>query len=177
MATEEFGTYPPPYPSHSAPICIKVPQVIGEGTCQVMVVRETDLEGQVVEIENIKKEITIVPEESKVIAGKVIIDGILRKDITYKKRTSGTCGPVMYCIARIPFSCFVDVPDAMEGDDFQVESATVEGELDRLLDPPTHDPVTTRLLEKAILKIVVKVTRPVQITVTPDYKNICPPTV
>lgn len=166
-ATDSFPCPPPP-------VCIKVPEVVGLGECQVLIVKKLQLEGAAIEIDHVKKTVEILPDESMVFDGKVMLDGMLHKDIIYKvKKGGGHCGPVMYCVADLPFSCLVDVPGAMEGDDFQVEFADVIGELD-LLDPPNGgDGVTTGLLEKTVVKVVVKVTRLVQITV-PTAPDQCP---
>jgi len=149
---------------------IKVPVVINTGSAQILVVTEIPLTPPAFEIKDIDKEVIV--EQCKAITDKVIINGILRKNINFKTfesedtfdNVSRVCGDVRHCTVEIPFSLYIDVPGAMEGDDCQIEDAFVEGEKDELLNPTEQGTFET-LLEKAVVKIEVKVTRTDQIDV------------
>ena len=126
----------------------------------------------------------------KVCKNKVIINGILHKNINYKTfedslKDKCDCaqdtffGSVKHLSLNIPFSCFIEVPGARCGDDYQIEFAGVEDdcEIDILEDPVTigeHVTGYKKLREKVIVKIDLKVLRHVQITVRPEHCNICP---
>lgn len=159
----------------ACPACIQVPVVVGIGSCQVPVNCQVSLAGNAIEIDHIQKSVEILPAASKVIDGEVIIDGILHKDVVYKKKVNQTaCGPLRYCLVDTPFHCLVTVPYARKGDDLQVESVGVVGELNRL-DPPTcRDPGRTPLREKDVVRLVVLVTRTRQMTVQTLHPGVCP---
>jgi len=149
---------------------IKVPVVIGEGCCQVLVVNEIPLDPAALEIESIDKTVTV--DHCAVVPDRVIINGTLRKNIVYKTLEDEDvvddiprqCGQLRHCTVEIPFSCFIEVCGAKPGDDCQIERAEVEGESDELIEE-TDEGTFEALMEKAIVVIEVKVTREKQIDV------------
>ena len=148
---------------------IKVPVVVGTGTAQVLVVTEIPLSPPAFALNEVDKEVRI--EQCEVITGKVIINGILHKVIQYKTKENvdlihgvkRVCGNVRHCTVDIPFHLFIVVPGALPGDECHVEDAFVEGEKDELLDQ--HDDCFKKLLEKAVVRVDIKVTRSEQIHV------------
>ena len=172
--------------------CVKVPEVIGRNSCQVLteIVIPFPCKYPALAIKDIQKRVTNLIVY--VCKDKVLINGVLHKNINYKtyegneeicyecEKLDVKFGDVKHVSVDIPFKCFIDIPGARLGDDYQVEFAGVEDccELDILEDPvklPDCKAVVYKALrEKAIIKIDLKVLRPLQITVTPNSKNICP---
>jgi hypothetical protein len=171
--------------------CIKVPEVIGRNSCQVLVECVIPFPEQypAVEIKDIQKEVRDLIVH--VCKNKVLINGILHKNVNYKtyegnsdfyycyQKYDSYYGDVRHVAANIPFACFIEIPGACPGDDFQIEFADVEDtcEVDILEDPCSekgHVKEYKKLREKVIIKIDLKVLRHVQITVKPEKCNICP---
>ncbi|AEY67805.1 DUF3794 domain-containing protein [Clostridium sp. BNL1100] len=171
--------------------CIKVPEVIGRNNCQTLVECVIPFPEQypAVEIKDIHKEVRDLIVH--VCKNKVLINGILHKNINYKTY-EGKCdfycgyqkydsyyGDVRHVAVNIPFACFIEVPGARPGDDFEIEYADVEDscEIDILEDPIWEKGSVKqykKLREKVIVKIDLKVLRHIQITVKPEKCNICP---
>lgn len=171
--------------------CIKVPEVVGRNSCQVLLECTVPFPCQypAVEIKDVMKNVKDL--FIKVCKNKVLINGILHKNINYKTfedsmKDKCDChyntfyGDVKHVSVEIPFNCFIEVPGAMPGDDYQIEFAGVEDccEVD-ILEEPFCVPSTNviaykKVKEKVIVKIDLKVLRYVQITVKPECCNICP---
>lgn len=156
---------------------IQVPIVVNTGKAEVLVVTEIPLAPAAFEIKIIEKKVII--DDCEVIPDKVIINGTLHKNIVYETKESTTtcekkirrvCGNVRHCTVDIPFSLFVRVPGAKEGDVCQVLDAFVEGERDELKDT-TKDGTFETLLEKAVVRVDVKVVRTDHIDI--DKPNGC----
>jgi hypothetical protein len=184
--------YMPQYFMEKEKKCVKVPEVIGRNHCQILL--ETDIpfapNYPALEIKDIMKDVKDLI--MSVCTDKVLLNGKLHKNINYKTfdctgRVKCHCedlevvyGDVRHVGIDIPFAGYIEVPGARSGDYVEVEFAGVEDacELDILKDPfyirGCKYPVYRKLKEKVIVKIDVKVLRPVQITVEPDRKNICP---
>ena len=171
--------------------CIKVPEVIGRYSCQTLVECVIPFPEQypAVEIKDIHKEVRDLIVH--VCKNKVLINGILHKNINYKtfegksdfyycyQKYDSYYGDVRHVAVNIPFACFIEVPGARPGDDYQIEYADVEDtcELDILEDPCQSKGTVKeykKLREKVIVKVDLKVLREVQITVKPEKCNICP---
>lgn len=171
---------------------IQVPVVIGEGSKQFLLVTILTINPPsppVFRIKDIEKEVKIT--NCKVIKDKVIINGYVDKNINYKvakhvHKDEGrpvVNGPIFHYTTQIPFSTFIEVPGAMEGDNCEIEAAVVEGEKDELIDPNVHPHVPTnnndtekkhscpvtynKLKEKLVVRIDVKVTRTEKINIDP----------
>ena len=168
-------------PSADPNLCIKVPVVIGQNSCEVMVVTQVPLSPPLFEIKDIAEDVSV--DNCLVQNGLVIINGTLHKDINYKTLDGSVqsfdggqiaTGDVVHTTVWLPFHCFIDVANALEGDDCQIESATVIGEKDEPKDPNDGDPTFNTLLEKAVIRIVAKVTRTEQLTVSATQPGVCP---
>lgn len=173
--------------------CIKVPEVIGRNTTQILVECVIPFPAQfpALEIKDITKEVrNLVVHVCK---NKVLINGILHKNINYKtfegeskfecncSKSDTFFGSVRHVGVNIPFAGFIEIPGARPGDEFQVEFAGVEDgcELDILEEPipvsqQCHINAFKVLREKVIILIDIKVLRHIQITVRPEANNICP---
>ena len=173
-------------------MCVKVPEVIGKNYCQVLLETEIPFAPgyPAMEIKDILKEVKELI--FSVCTDKVLVNGILHKNINYKTYENAckikcNCddidviyGNLKHVSVNLPFSSYIDIPGARQGDSVEVEFAGVEDccELDMLKDPyfvkGCETPVYKKLKEKVIVKVEVKVLRPVQITVGPECPNICP---
>ena len=166
--------------------CIKVPVVIGQNVCEVLVVTEIPLDPPLFEIKDISKSVTV--ENCLVQDGLVIIDGTLRKNINYNTLDKEEVvpfpdgglgaqiahGKVVHTHVWLPFHCFVNIAGALTGDDCQIESAEVVGEKDEPICAVDSEPRYHKLLEKAVIQLVVKVTRTEQVTVSTLTPGVCP---
>ncbi len=154
---------------------IQVPVVVGDGSKQILVVSKFTIcppSPPVFRIKDIDKEVVIT--NKKVIFNKVILNGYIDKNINYKtiehihtdEGVTSYNGPLYHSTTQVPFSAFIDVEGALEGDDCEIERAYVEGEKDELYEPNAQQPEAyNKLLEKDVVKIVLKVTRTERITV------------
>lgn len=143
---------------------IQTPVVVSTNTAQVLVVSEIPLTPPAFKIDEIHKLIEI--DDCAAVCDKVIINGRLIKNITYKTakewdRKGGlnrVCGDVRHCTVEIPFHLFIDVPGSRDGDDCEIEDAIVAGEFDKLVHR-NHDGTFSKLLEKSVIKVRAKVVR------------------
>jgi len=143
--------------------------------------RIIDIDKQVV-ITNFKLASVSEPEDCQSWwKAKVIIDGYIDKNILYKTITDFTetavSGPAYQYTTRINFATFVEVKSKepiYKTDQVEILCAFVEGEKDELLDPnavavgaPDFAITYNSLLEKMIVKIVLKITRTEHVCVNP----------
>lgn len=143
---------------------IEVPVVVNSNTAQVLVVTEIPLTPPAFKIDEIHKLIEI--DDCATTCDKVIINGRLIKNVTYKTAKERdchgdlhrVCGDVRHCTVEIPFHLFVELPGAKEGDKCEVEDAIVAGEFDKLVDR-NHDGTFNKLLEKVVIKVRAKAVR------------------
>lgn len=143
---------------------IQVPVVITKGEKQLLVVKEiniTPLSPPIWRIKDIDKEVIIY--NIKVGKDKVILNGYIDKNINYKVKKhcdkDSVDGPLYHHTTKIPFSTFIEVPGAMECDNCEVLKAFVEVEKDELIDPIPDTDTYNKVLEKMVVKVVVKITR------------------
>ncbi len=126
--------------------------------------------------------LTLIPhvnDDCAAACDKVIINGRLIKNITFKTikerdchgDLNRVCGDVRHCTVEIPFHLFVELPGAKEGDICEVEDAIVAGEFDKLI-CPNSDGTFNKLLEKAVIKVRAKATRVRNLKV--DAKDVTP---
>jgi hypothetical protein len=157
---------------------IQVPVVVNSNTAQVLVVTEIPLTPPAFRIDQIQKLIEI--DDCAAVCDKVIINGRLIKNITFKTLKerdchgdlNRVCGDVRHCTVEIPFHLFVEVEGARDGDMCEVEDAIVAGEFDKLIDRK-DDGTFGKLLEKAVIKVRAKVIRIRRLKV--DAKDVTPP--
>ena len=128
-------------------------------------------------------------------SAKVIVDGYIDKNINYKTITDFTAadinGPVYHFTTRIPFSTFVEVKTSEPITDYsnnyaacynkcahkenytvEILDAIVEGASDELLDPnpvldgaPAWAVTYNRILEKALVRVELKITKDSHISI------------
>jgi len=169
---------------HDVTQVIQVPVVIAENTEQVLVVAEIPLCPPAFKLEDETREIVI--DDCAISCGKAIINGRLKKNITYKTIKDKdckpelriVCGDIRHCTVEIPFHLFVDLPGASDCDMCEVIDAIAAGHLTKLIGP-NPDGTYNCVLEKIVIKIRVKATqvRHIKVTgvdVTPP-PLVCPP--
>ena len=148
--------------SHQAAL----PMVVGIGQAQVLVVTEIPLTPPAFKVKHIVKDFQDVT--CVAITNKVIVTGTLVKDINFKtferrdvfNGIPRVCGDLRHCDVEIPFSLFVEIPGTREGDRCEVINVEVEGEIDEPRDYlPDNCRVFRTLLERTVIRVVVRVTR------------------
>ncbi len=130
---------------------IRAEVVIGENTRQLLVEKNIILAIPAIKIRNITA--TVCNITTDVIADKVVIQGVLHKQIFFV----GEDNIVHHQAENIPFSTFVDVPGAEPGMNVQVEPV-VETVIFNLL--------TTNIVhQKVVIEFFVKITETRQLSV------------
>ncbi len=135
-------------------LLIKVPQVIGEDTKQVLVENELSLDQPAIKIKEVLAEVLNL--QTIVISDKVIIQGVIHKQIFY----IGADNIEYHQAEDVPFSTFIDIQGARQGMD-----ADVMPVIEYL--HPEFSELGDLLHQKIILDIFVKVTEKVQLQVRP----------
>jgi len=130
---------------------VRVDQVVGENTKQELFENRVTLITPAIKIDDIQVQIRNL--EMHIIEGKVIIQGIIHKQIFFV----GLNNIEYHQGEDIEFSTFVDIPGATCGMDVEVVP-TIEFVHFELLDQDT-------LLQKVVVEFFVKVTESVQINV------------
>lgn len=128
---------------------LKVDQVIGEGAVQTLIEGEVTLPLPAIKVSDI--DVTIRDISAHVIADKVIIQGIIHKQIYY----IGEDDLGHHLAEDVPFSTFVDIPGAQPGMEAQLYPRLEFVDADLAFDGVT-------LLQKVVLEIFVKVTEELQ---------------
>jgi hypothetical protein len=150
--------------SEPGPICVKVPQVIGVGECQVVIVSTLTLSAAASEVKRVHKSVSI--DDWAVDGGKVLVNGTVSKNVEYE-REDHVVGSDRF---QVRFDCCLDVPGACAGDRFILESGEVCVEKDELVSPPSCS-----LFDKVCVHVAGKVTREVEVTIAPETPDACPP--
>lgn len=136
---------------------LKVESVIGENASQVSVQAEIDFDRPARKIKNIDTQIRDVM--TRVIDNKVIVEGILHKQIFFV----GADDDVVHELSvDEKFTHFVDVPGAFPGANVQIHPRVEFVEVDIDADDPTEGKQT------AIIDIFAKVTETVQVEVVTE---------
>ncbi len=124
-------------------------EVVGENTAQTLLETDVTLEFSAIKIDEITGDIRNV--EVEVIKDKVIIQGILHKQIFFVD----TNNLERHQMEELPFSLFVDIPGAVPGMDVQVQPR-IEAIFFNLVN-------ATTLRQKAVLEFFAKVTENVRL--------------
>ena len=130
---------------------IRAEVVIGENTKQILIERNVTLTIPAIKVRNINA--TIRDITTDVIADKVVIQGILHKQIFFV----GEDNIVHHQAEDIPFSTFVDIPGAEPGMNVQIDPV-IETIIFSLLTP-------TVVHQKVVVEFFVKVTETRQLNV------------
>lgn len=131
----------------------KTESVIGEGSTQVLSETVVTLDNPAEKVAEIVARIQDVTSE--IIDDKVIVQGIIHKQIFYVD----TSGISRHQAEDVPFSTFLDIPGAGPGQNIQVHP-NVE-----FVGFILEDPTTLR--QKVVLEIFVKVTETIQVPLAP----------
>src|SRR5690554_113201 len=130
---------------------LKLDTVIGEQTKQLLVENTITLGQPAIKIREIVAKVENLMAE--VIEDKVIIQGIIHKQIFYINEENLE----IHQSENVPFSTFVDIPGAVQGMDIRIRPI-IETILFELMDPTT-------LRQKVIVELFVKVTESQQLEV------------
>ncbi|MBS4008418.1 MAG: DUF3794 domain-containing protein [Clostridium sp.] len=140
---------------------LKVESVIGEGASQVAVTADIRFNRPARKIKNIDSEIRNLV--SRVIEDKVVVEGVLHKQIFFV----GLENDIVFEVSvDEKFTHFVDIPGAFPGANVQVYPRVefVNVQID------AYDPTFGK--QTAIIDIFVKVTETVQVDVVTDIKDV-----
>lgn len=156
------------------PMCVKLPMVIALRDCEVTIETKPVRLKMFHELKRVTKRVEI--DQTEVGDEKVLITGTLYKNVEYVRQD----GMLASRNFELPFSCCIDVPGAFAGDWVQIESAEVVLEKEHVGIPPRtlvdHMDVFEKFWETVCIRIIFKVLRNVQITITGEEPNICPVT-
>ena len=130
---------------------VRLDQVIGENTRQELLENEVVLAVPAIKVTEIRA--TVINITTDVIENKVIIQGVLHKQIFFV----GDDNIERHQGEDVEFSTFVDIPGAVQGMDVQI-TPTIEFVDFQLLSP-------TLLLQKVVVEFFAKVTQSIQINV------------
>lgn len=135
-------------------VLVKVPQIIGENVRQVMLESTLTLDQPAIKVKEVEAAIENI--RSVVLSGKVIIQGIIHKQVFF----IGQDNIEYHQAEELPFSTFVDVVGAEPGMDAQIQTRVehIHHEFNEVGDV---------LHQKVVLEFFVKVTEEVQINVRP----------
>jgi hypothetical protein len=125
-----------------------LPRVVGEGTKQELVESIEILNVPALKVEEIRGELRNI--EAEVIPDKVIIQGIIHKQIFFVDLEN----LARHQAEDVPFSLFIDIPGVVPGVDLQVHPL-IEGIFFELLSP-------TELRQKVVIEVFVKATEDIQ---------------
>lgn len=152
-------------------ICIKTPQVIFAGECEVSFTTTPVRIKNFEELKNVTKKVTI--DDWTVGDGKILFDGTLHTNVQYKRRDK-IVGDINI---DTPFSCCAEAPGALIEDRVEVEFAFVALEREFVGIPPADlAPVDVfeKFWEKVCIRIRFKVIRDVQVSIDTVEPSICP---
>lgn len=146
---------------------LKVEQVVGENASQTSVVREVVLPGRVRKITEV--DATLRDVKGRVIENKVVVEGIIHKQIFFVDDDTGQLKE--FTVTDERFVHFVDVPGAMPGMNVQVHPRIefVGHDFIRFVD---NNPQDSLFRQTVILEIFVKVTETIQLDVVVDVRGI-----
>lgn len=172
---------------------LKVEQVVGENASQTSVIRDVILPGKVRKIAEVDTKLQNV--SGRVIENKVVVEGVIHKQIFYVEEESGQLKE--FTVDDERFVHFVDVPGAMPGMNVQVharvefvghdfirEEKAYRDEPDDIADDIAIEDdlesqgfhkkkkVNSLFRQTVILEIFVKVTESIQLDVVVDVKGI-----
>lgn len=130
---------------------LKLDTVVGERTCQILVESMLTLSQAAVKVREIMARVEHL--SSEVIEDKVIIQGILHKQIFFINEDNIE----IHQAEDVPFSTFIDIPGAVKGMDVRIEPI-IETILFELLNSST-------LRQKVVIEFFVKITEAQQLQV------------
>ena len=165
---------------------LKVEQVVGENAAQTSIIRDIALPGRVRKITEVDAEIKEVT--AKVIENKVVVEGIIHKQIFYVDEDTDQMKE--FTVKDEKFVHFVDVPGAMPGmnkqihtriefvghDQLREEKKDKGKDYEKEYETNQKEPkkIFTHFRQTVIIEIFAKVTETLQLEVVVDVKGIDP---
>ncbi len=163
---------------------LKVEQVVGENAAQTSVIRDITLPGRVRKIADV--DATIRDVTARVIENKVIVEGIIHKQIFYVDEDTDQLKE--FTVTDEKFIHFVDIPGAMPGMNVQVHTRIefighdfimeIERDSKKIYkkekDYKKDPKIDTIFRQTVVLEIFAKVTETLQLEVVVDVRGIDP---
>ncbi|NLV92469.1 MAG: hypothetical protein GX030_08780 [Firmicutes bacterium] len=157
-------------------VCVLVPEVIGVGSAQAVIVQEIPLSKErdiaAIGVEDLGCEVTV--ERCTPCSGKVFIQALVRKTVAFRSEVSH--GVIGHATIQTPIHTYAEVPEALPSDYCIVEEAAVDDSCS-FHEPlnPNGDGTFTALVDRTLVRIVIKVVRPTQLTIPIiPCSDICP---
>ena len=153
---------------------LKVEQVVGENATQTSVIREVTLPGRVRKITEV--DTTLRDVKGRVIENKVVVEGIVHKQIFYVDDDTGQLKE--FTVPDERFVHFVDVPGAMPGMNVQIHARVEFVGHDFIREVKVNNTVNeiekidSLFRQTVILEIFAKVTETIQLNVVVDVLGI-----
>lgn len=133
-------------------ILLKVPEVIGENTRQILLENIVELPAVAIKIKEIEASVRDI--RCTVITDKVVIQGLVHKQIYFVDQENVE----RHFGEDVPFSTFIDVPGAEAGMDCDI-TPVIE------FVKPELDPPSVLLTQKVVIELFAKVTQTIQVAV------------
>jgi nucleoid-associated protein YgaU len=149
---------------------LKVEQVIGESVAQTSVIREITLPGRIRKITEV--DATLRDIKSKVIENKVIVEGVIHKQIFFVDDDTGQLKE--HTVPDEKFVHFVDVPGAFPSANVQVHARIEFVGHDFLFERRHENAIISHFRQTVVVEIFAKVTESIQLDVVIDVKGIDP---
>ncbi|MBS4024654.1 MAG: DUF3794 domain-containing protein [Clostridia bacterium] len=147
---------------------LKVQAVVGEAERQITLRQDIQFDHPVKKIIDVVSTVEIIRRDTTVIRDKVIVEGILRKQIFYVRKTDDA---IFEQSVEERFTSFVDIPGARPGHHLQIFPE---------VEFVTHDPIPgqpdTFRRQTAVIALFAKVTEAVQLEVVLDVILVVVPT-
>lgn len=135
---------------------VEVDQLIAEGEKQIIKENEVILDQTAIKVDEIRGLISNI--ETDVISGKVVIQGVLQKQIFFINQENNS----IHQAEEVPFETFIELPGVQPGMDVQVKP-----EIEFIGFDLAEDGIT--LSQKNVIKISVRVTQPVQTRIASGF--------
>ncbi len=149
---------------------LRVEDVIGEDTAQTILKETLEVPREKPNIERVLRIDTSVREaSSRIIDGKVIVEGVIELQTLYVAQTPERDQPVHHMSHRLKFTVVIEIPGAQEG--FTAETRITIEHVDFEL---VED---RRFTAKVLIGVFAKVTEPVQLNVVVNVVAVTPPEV
>ncbi len=151
---------------------LKVEQVVGENAAQTSVINDIALPGRVRKITEV--DATIRNVQAKVIENKVVVEGVIHKQIFFVDDDTGQLKE--FTVPDEKFVHFVDVPGAMPGMNVQVHTRIEFVGHDFIREVYVNGPsqVDSVYRQTVVLEIFAKVTETLQLEVVVDVIGVSP---
>ncbi|HHY47978.1 MAG TPA: DUF3794 domain-containing protein [Firmicutes bacterium] len=149
---------------------LKVQDVVGEDTAQVMLKESLQVPREKPNIDRIIRiDESVKVEETRIIAGKAIVEGTIRLQTLYVAQTAEGDQPVHHMDHQVKFTQYVEIPGA---------EPEMTAEVRALVEHVEFEVIDDRSFQvRLLVSVTVKVTEPVQLNIVIDVVIVTPPEV